>query len=206
MELDPGHIIAALLTRAYLGHRAAGRGYLSSSSSQEYFAGVQIFCTRRSQLCGVDQAPAGGCSCSGATHSCSFTQLSSHHTSPSACPRPELWASTCLAQSVLSGDWREKCHHMCLQSSLAGWWWWWWCTPSRAHHATDTGRGAVAAAQPAPAAADRLPQRDSAAHRRVDRLLPQLQRAGPGSRVTLATLPSVAQLRRHSVSINLWRL
>ena len=41
-----------------------------------------------------------------------------------------------------------------------------------------------AAAQPAPAAADRLPQRDSAAHRRVDRLLPQLQRAGPGSRVT----------------------
>ena len=126
---------------------------------------------------------------------------SSPHTRPSACPRPELWASTCLAQSVLSG---EKCHHMCLQSSLAGWWW--WCTPSRAHHATDTGRGAVAAAQPAPAAADRLPQRDSAAHRRVDRLLPQLQRAGPGSRVTLATLPSVAQLRRHSVSINPWRL
>ena len=41
-----------------------------------------------------------------------------------------------------------------------------------------------AAAQPAPAAADRLPQRDSAAHRRVDRLLPQLQRADCGPRLS----------------------
>ena len=73
--------------------------------------------------------------------------------------------------------------HVCVCRELAGWWWW-WCTPSRAHHATDTGRGAVAAAQPAPAAADRLPQRDSAAHRRVDRLLPQLQRADCGPRLS----------------------
>ena len=45
---------------------------------------------------------------------------SSPHLTPPAGPRPELWASTCLAQSVLSGVWRLKCHHMCLQSSLAG--------------------------------------------------------------------------------------
>ena len=31
---------------------------------------------------------------------------------------------------------------------FTGGWWWWWCTPSRAHHATDTGRGAVARPSP----------------------------------------------------------
>ena len=65
---------------------------------------------------------------------------------------------------------------MCLKSSLA--------CGGGALRPEPTTPLTPAAAQPAPAAADRLPQRDSAAHRRVDRLLPQLQRAGPGSRVT----------------------
>ena len=38
---------------------------------------------------------------------CNSQLAASHnspHTTPPACPRPELWASTCLAQSVLSGE------------------------------------------------------------------------------------------------------
>ena len=65
---------------------------------------------------------------------------------------------------------------MCLQSSLAG--------GGGALRPEPTTPLTPAAAQPAPAAADRLPQRDSAAHRRVDRLLPQLQRADCGPRLS----------------------
>ena len=175
------------LTRAYLGHRAAGRGYLGPELRlQLQFAGIFRSCAN------ILHTPESAVRCGPVTswrlqlQWCNSQQLPASHNC--CCPRPELWASTCLAQSVLSG---EKCHHMCLQSAVfTGGLWWWWCTPSRAHHATDTGRGAVARPQPAPAAADRLPQRESA-HRRADRLLPQLQRAGcgPGSRVTLTTLP-----------------
>ena len=44
---------------------------------------------------------------------------------------------------------------MCVCRELAGWWWW-WCTPSRAHHATDTGRGPARPGRRGPVAAARL--------------------------------------------------
>ena len=175
------------LTRAYLGHRAAGRGYLGPELRlQLQFAGIFRSCAN------ILHTPESAVRCGPVTswrlqlQWCNSQQLPASHNC--CCPRPELWASTCLAQSVLSG---EKCHHMCLQSSLAG-------GGGggggalRPEHTTPLTPAVVRwpRPQPAPAAADRLPQRDSA-HRRADRLLPQLQRAGcgPGSRVTLTTLP-----------------
>ena len=127
---------------------------------------------------------------------------SSPHTTPPAGPRPELWASTCLAQSVLSGEKSEVSPHV--SAVFTGGWWWWWCTPSRAHHATDTGRGPARPGRRGPVAAARLrrappsgpaPAAASACGLRAPALV-----------LPLATLPSVAQLRRHSVSINPWRL
>ena len=104
------------LTRAYLGHRAAGRGYLGPELRlQLQFAGIFRSCAN------ILHTPESAVRCGPVTswrlqlQWCNSQQLPASHNC--CCPRPELWASTCLAQSVLSG---EKCHHMCLQSSLAG--------------------------------------------------------------------------------------
>ena len=105
------------LTRAYLGHRAAGRGYLGPELRlQLQFAGIFRSCAN------ILHTPESAVRCGPVTswrlqlQWCNSQQLPASHNC--CCPRPELWASTCLAQSVLSG---EKCHHMCLESSsLAG--------------------------------------------------------------------------------------
>ena len=104
------------LTRAYLGHRAAGRGYIAPELRlQLQFAGIFRSCAN------ILHTPESAVRCGPVTswrlqlQWCNSQQLPASHNC--CCPRPELWASTCLAQSVLSG---EKCHHMCLQSSLAG--------------------------------------------------------------------------------------